>query len=225
MDRWYPKKIIAADASQAEMLLANPARTPLVKSLDALFGARAKSSLRIGEFGIWHGGTSAQFASFLGGAGELHIFDFEDNVSTVKELLNRHGHFNVTAWGCTYKHLDSYNWSLRTILRDHPELRFDYVYLDGAHTWAVDALTFLLCDKLIDVGGYIEFDDYNWRLRGSSLDPSKIPAIAEQYTDEQIDDYQVRAIVDLLVKPDPRYQEVANNRLFQKIGCLNAVPR
>jgi hypothetical protein len=61
---------------------------------------------------------------------------------------------------------------------------FDYCFLDGAHTFSIDALNFFLCDKLTRIGGFIDFDDYNWTLRGSSLDPSKVPEIGEQYTAE-----------------------------------------
>jgi hypothetical protein len=43
-----------------------------------------------------------------------------------------------------------------------------------------------------------------------------VPEIAEQYTDEQIDAFQVKMIVDLLVRPDPRYAEVVPNKVFRK---------
>ena len=137
---------------------------------------------------------------------------------TCKEKLDKAGFTNVTAWGSSYRHLNSYNWNLRTILEHHKDLRFDYIYLDGAHTWAVDALTFLLCDRLLNVGGF-HFDDYGWRLRGSSLDPVRVPVTAELYTDAQIDDLQVKAIVDLLVRGSGTYREVVTDRLFQKIAA------
>jgi hypothetical protein len=107
---------------------------------------------------------------------------------------------------------------MKIIAENKGALLFDYCFLDGAHTVAIDALNFFLCDRLLKVGGYMDFDDYTWRLRGSSLDPSKIPAIAEQYTDEQMDAYQVKMIVDQLVRPDPRYQEVLKDKIFQKIA-------
>ena len=40
---------------------------------------------------------------------------------------------------------------------------FDYVFIDGAHTWMLDALAFLLVDRLLRVGGYVDFDDYPGR--------------------------------------------------------------
>jgi hypothetical protein len=220
VERWYPASIRAAESDEVQSFLSDPKATShIVARLERLFPGADKNKLRIAEFGIWKGGTSACFAKFLGNAGELHLFDFADNVATVKATLNAEGHGNVTAWGCSYRHLDSYNWPLRLILERQPDLRFDYVYIDGAHTWAIDALTFLLCDLMLNVGGYVEFDDYNWKLRGSSLDPAKVPAVAEQYTDEQIDDAQVKAIVDLLVRRKPNYRQVRKNRIFQKTAA------
>ena len=95
---------------------------------------------------------------------------------------------------------------------------FDYCFLDGAHTFAIDALNFFLCDKLTRIGGFIDFDDYGWKIRGSSLDPIKVPAIKEQYTDEQIDSQQVALIIETLVKTDKRYKEIASNKIYQKLA-------
>ena len=72
--------------------------------------------------------------------------------------------------------------------------------------------------KLLKVGGYIDFDDYDWTLKDSSLDPSKVPEIAQQYTEEQISSKQVKMIVDLLVKSDKRYHEVLPYKVFKKIA-------
>ena len=215
--RWYPTKIGCEELARADAFLGGErgdfARTRL---LEQLFPGADKSKLVIAEFGIWQGGTSVHFARFLNGFGELHLFDFEDNVRLVTEMMSAAGHKNVQGWGCTYRHLNSYNWSLKRLMEERPTLRFDYVYLDGAHTWAIDALTFFLCDMLLKDNGYIEFDDYLWTLQGSSLDPKNAPIIAEQYTDEQIKDYQVRAIVNLIVRNKPNYREVQKNRVFQK---------
>ena len=63
----------------------------------------------------------------------------------------------------------------------------------------------------------MDFDDYNWRLRGSSLDPKNIPEIAHQYSDEQIDSFQVKMIVETLVRPRSDYREVVENKIFQKL--------
>lgn len=211
--RWYPDRIAAGDFGQQY----DKVSVGFLFSEGNELNSRPRSSLQIAEFGIWKGGTSYQFARFLDGQGILHLFDYEDNVAEVKERLAGAGYPNVQAWGASYKYLDSYNWSLMKILKTAREPSFDYVYLDGAHTWAIDALTFFLCDKLLRPGGYVDFDDYLWRLRGSSLDPERVPETGLLYTDEQIDERQVKLIVDVLVKRDPRYREIVPNKIYQKI--------
>jgi len=92
------------------------------------------------------------------------------------------------------------------------------VFLDGAHTWAHDALAFFLADRLLRPGGHIDFDDFDWSLaRSPTLRPSVFPRTAEDFTEEQIECRQVESILDLLVRRDARYVEVVPNKIFRKI--------
>lgn len=172
---------------------------------------------RIAEFGIYKGHTSLEFAKFLNGRGELHLFDFEDRVAEVAKDLAYKGYKNVKTFGSSYKLMDSYNWSLAKVLEQNPQPIYDYIFLDGAHTWAIDALTVFLADRLLKIGGYLDFDDYNWTLCASpSQGPKVFPLTAKLYTDEQINTEQVRMIIDLVIRRDPRYSEVVPNKVFQK---------
>lgn len=167
------------------------------------------------EFGIYKADTARHICEYFPNA-TLHLFDFVDVVSNAKDKLSIFQN-KIFYYGNTQKYNDSYNWSLLKLIEHQKnEPLFDYCFLDGAHTFAIDALNFYLCDILLRPGGYIDFDDYNWRIRGSSLDPSKIPEIKLQYTDEQIDSQQVKLIVDHLVKSDNRYQEIRIDKIFQK---------
>jgi hypothetical protein len=113
--------------------------------------------------------------------------------------------------------MDSYNWSLMRVLEEHEGPLFDYVFLDGAHTWAHDALAFLLADRLLAPGGYMDFDDYGWSLRASpSMNPEVFPDVESLYSEEQIDARQVALVVDVLVRPDERYEELVANKIFRK---------
>jgi predicted O-methyltransferase YrrM len=171
----------------------------------------------IAEIGVYRGYTSQAIADWLDGRGELHLFDFEDTVSRVVANLHHAGHDNVRGYGNSYKYLDSYNWSLAAVLREHPKPIYDYVFLDGAHTWAVDALATLLVDRLLKPGGFLAFDDYGWTLEKSkALRPENFPLTGQMYTDEQIRTPQVEMICDLLVRRDPRYGEVVPNRVWRK---------
>jgi hypothetical protein len=94
---------------------------------------------------------------------------------------------------------------------------FDYIFIDGAHTFAIDGLTFFLADQLLKPGGYVDFDDYTWSLAiSSSLRPERFPLTSKLYTREQIDTPQVKMVVDLLVRKSERYTEVYSNKVFRK---------
>ena len=180
---------------------------------------KTTQSRMIAEIGIFEGHTSLELARYLDGAGELHLYDFADRVEAVHGKLAQQGFHNVRAFGCSYKLLDSYNWPLAQQLAAHEKPIYDYVFLDGAHTFAIDALAFLLVDRLLKVGGHVDFDDYDWTLEISpALNPRAFPLTRRLYTGEQIEAKQVRMIIDLLVRRDGRYKEVVPNKIFQKIG-------
>jgi predicted O-methyltransferase YrrM len=177
----------------------------------------ASGCRRYAEIGVYKGFTATRIAEVLGGEGEIHLFDFEDTVDAVARALRAAGHGNVVVHPNSRRLLDSYNWSLMRVLEEHGGPVFDYVFLDGAHTWAHDALAFLLVDRLLVPGGYVDFDDYTWTLRDSpSMNPDAFPDVRELYSDEQIGARQVARVVDLLVRPDPRYEEVVADKVFRK---------
>jgi predicted O-methyltransferase YrrM len=185
--------------------------------------ARTRESFResgagiYAEIGVYEGDTTLAIAEELAGQGEIHLFDFADKVQPVARRLKRAGHDNVVCHPNSRKIMDSYNWSLMALLREHGEPLFEYVFLDGAHTWAADALAFMLIDRLLKPGGWIEFDDYHWTIENSpSMNARAFPSVARLYTDEQMREPQVKLVVDLLVRPDRRYKEVEENRVFRK---------
>lgn len=190
---------------------------PNKKTLDFIATTQCRT---IAEIGIYNGYSSEGFARFLNGRGELHLFDYEFKVSAVLKKLNDAGYKNVRGIANSSKSLDSYNWSLMKVLQEFQNPVYDYVFIDGAHTWNLDALAFLLADRLLKVGGYIDFDDYSWSLRKSPyLNPLAYPETARQYTGEQIDAEHVRLILDLLVRRDSRYEEVVENKIFRKLNA------
>ena len=173
----------------------------------------------IAEVGILNGDTSEKIASHLNEQGALHLFDYEERVNAVKARLHACGYDNIVGHANSHKTFDSYNWNLMRMLKQHPQPVFDYVYLDGAHTWHHDALAFLLFDRMLNVGGYIDFDDYQWSFeRSPSLNPRIAPHVSALYTDTQIKECQVGLVVDLLVKPDRRYTSVVENKIYRKIA-------
>lgn len=169
------------------------------------------------EFGIAYGNTAFEVAKVLPQNGTIYLFDYYDKVESIKQQLHDRGFNNVFGFGNSYKLRDSYNWSLMTLMKNHLQPLFDYVFLDGMHTWDIDGFAFLLIDKMLKPGGYIDFDDYNWTLNNSpTLSPSVFPLTKQLYTDEQINTSQVKLIVDLLVKDSGNYTEIVKNKIFQK---------
>jgi len=173
----------------------------------------------IAEVGVWRGDTTLQLAKLLPADGFLHIFDFDVILNSVKQRLAAASRTNVSAFGCTTKSRDSYNWPLMRLLICNQLPIYDYIYLDGAHTWDIDALAFCLLDRLLKPGGYIDFDDYNWTMASSPTQNPKVsPQNLDWFTEEQINTPHVMLIVELLVKRDPRYREIVANKIFRKIG-------
>ena len=177
----------------------------------------ASGARRYAEIGVYKGYTAERIAQVLDGDGEIHLFDYADRVEPVAARLRAAGHRNVVAHPNSRRVLDSYNWSLMEVLAEHPEPFLDYVFLDGAHTWAHDALAFLLADRLLSPGGLIEFDDYGWTLAASpSMNPAAFPDVEALYTGRQIATAQVALVVELLVRRDGRYEEIVPERVFRK---------
>jgi predicted O-methyltransferase YrrM len=180
----------------------------------------ASGCSRYAEIGVYKGDTALGIAELLAGKGEIHLFDFDDRLTHVAGRLRQAGHRNFVAHSNSRRLLDSYNWSLMQVLAEHDQPVFDYVFLDGAHTWALDALAFCLIDRLLCEGGYVDFDDYDWTLAGSpSMRPEVFPDVRRLYSDEQIAATQVQLVVDLLVRRNPAYHEIVPNKVFRKVSA------
>ena len=97
----------------------------------------------------------------------------------------------------------SYTWFLHDTLRAQlkadgdVEPKYDFVYIDGAHTWDVDALAFALAERLLVPGGWILFDDLDWLL------DARWPNVP----DYQRSLAQVREVWELLVLTHPQFDE------------------
>ena len=186
-------------------------------NLETVAFVRSTASKIVAEIGIYQGDTSLELAKLLNGCGELHLFDFQDRVDAVEKKIREAGFHNIKTYGNSYKLLDSYNWQLAKLIEKNSEPIYDYVFMDGNSTFAVDGLAFSLVDRLLKVGGYIDFDNYDISLGGSrTFSPERFPLTGKLYTREQIDTKQVKMIVDLLVRKSGRYTEIVPNKIFKK---------
>lgn len=168
------------------------------------------------------GGTSFALARIFR---EVHLFDFDHilkeraaALASCNQTKGGRRFASVITHGNSARSSDSYAYSIKRLLRLPPGQRpvFDYVYIDAAHEWLHDGFAFLLLDKLLRPGGVVEFDDYRWTIAGS---PTAGPRVrrAGTHTDEQMNEAQVKEVIDLLVKPNPRYLMVEKDRTFRKL--------
>jgi predicted O-methyltransferase YrrM len=157
------------------------------------------------ELGFSRGVSSCYIAAALQemGGGSLVTIDLisaKDKRPNIEENLTR---LALREFVTVHYEPVSYTWRLMRLLQEHPQPRFDFCYIDGAHTWAVDGLAFFLVERLLRPGGWILFDDMNWTFAKSQTlrDSESVKAMP---ADER-ELAQVRLIWDLLVKPHPGF--------------------
>jgi len=173
-----------------------------------------KSNPLVAELGIGIGATTLEIAKLLKGNGQIHIFDFEDNVMILTEELKNVGFDNIIPHGNSEKYWDSYHWSIQKIISSKTTELFDLIYIDGAHTYLHDCLAFFMCDRILNTGGIIVFDDYNWRYADSKY----MKDIRNLYmTEEQINSCQIKLFVDQIVSNHIGYKPIVKNSVYQKV--------
>ena len=210
--------MIAAERIEA----GDPASGLLVQGANerTVASVRESGALIYAEIGIHEGETALAIADALDGRGEIHLFDFEDKVTAAAARIADAGYRNVVAHPNSRKLMGSYDRSLMALLRERDEPRFDYVFLDGSHTRAPDTPAFVLVDRLLQRGGYVDFGDCHWTIeRSPAMNPQAFPASDRLYTRAQMAERQVALAVELLVCRNVRYDEIVENRLFRKRGA------
>ncbi|MFN0146225.1 MAG: class I SAM-dependent methyltransferase [Dehalococcoidia bacterium] len=178
---------------------------------------REASCRTIAVVGIEHGDAALAIATALEGAGEIHLFDESDLVDAVAIRLLTRGYRNAVRHGDSPPMPDPYSRSLIRMLAAHPEPIFDYVVIDGGHRWHRQAHAFLLIDRLLLPGGYVDFNDGRRSIDGSpSVEPLPFPATAPTYVEDSFEGPQGQLAIDLLVRRDQRYEEVIPNKAYRK---------
>ena len=158
------------------------------------------------ELGFAHGVSSVWIGSALesNGLGTLtsvDLLDAHQRQPTAQETIER---AELTDRVELLYEETSYTWYLHRMLRkQHRDGRigpmFDFVFLDGAHTWDADGFAFLLVDRLLRPGGWVLLDDMDW-----TLDKERFPDVPPA----QRELAQVQEIWDLLVLTDSSYDEL-----------------
>lgn len=161
---------------------------------------------RVLELGFAHGKSTCYLAAAadeLGGDAHVMTMDLATAIErkpNIHQLLDR---CRLAARVTPVFAQTSYTWELMKLLERDPQPRFDFVYIDGGHTWDVTGFGFLLVDRLMASGGWVLFDDLDWTLAKS---PSQManPRIMK-LPQEQLTTPQVRKVFELLVRTHPGY--------------------
>ncbi|MBE0643764.1 MAG: class I SAM-dependent methyltransferase [Bacteroidetes bacterium] len=168
---------------------------------------RARQPKRILELGFAHGTSTCYMAAALeeNGGGRITTIDSrvaKQRVPDIHSLLDKSG---LASFVETVYAERSYTWELLKLLEDatkegKTEPLFDFVFIDGGHTWDSDGFSFLLADRLLKPGGWVLFDDVIWTPSVCAGEPwvDAMPA-------EERDVAHVEKIFNLLVVPHPDY--------------------
>jgi len=161
------------------------------------------------ELGFRHGVSTCYMAAALKkrGGGSIVTIDLESarrEEPCIEGLLERAGlRDQVTV----FYEPTSYTWRLMRFLQEDPRPRFDFCYLDGAHSWFVDGFAFFLVDRLLRPGGWIILDDLNWTY-AQSPSLGETDWVKNMPQDEKTTP-QVKLVYELLVKTHPGYHNFA----------------
>ncbi len=173
---------------------------------------RRSGAQRVLELGFAHGNSTCYMAAALDEAGTGSILTIDRESASSREpninaLLDRTGlHRYVTP---VFAH-NTYNWELMRLLQNYRDGRrtrpiFDFVFIDGAHTWEVDGFAFFLVDKLLQPGGWLLFDDVHWTMAASPTirDSERVRALP----DEEKNTPQIMRVFGLLTMQHPDYSD------------------
>jgi predicted O-methyltransferase YrrM len=157
------------------------------------------------ELGFSQGVSTCFMAGALDklGRGSITTIDLEytRNVTpNIEELLRSLG---LLKYVIVYYEQTSYIWRLMKLIEEDSAPRFDFCYIDGAHSWFVDGFAFFLVDRLLIPGGWIIFDDLEWTYASSPTlkDTEKVRTMPR----DERETPQIRKVYELLVKPHSSY--------------------
>jgi predicted O-methyltransferase YrrM len=159
------------------------------------------------ELGFAHGVATTWIAAALDEIGEGRIVAV-DNLSALERTPSAK---DILATAGLEERVElnfephSYTWHLMRNMERYVEHPFDFVFLDGAHTWDTDGFAFLLVEQMISIGSWVPFDDLDWTFDNS---PSlKDTDFVRSLPEEMRSTPQVRLVWEKLVLPNPNFSE------------------
>ena len=125
------------------------------------------------ELGFGHGALSCYIAAALDelGRGKLTSVDLlsglERQTPSIEDLLKRTGLSHRVE---IHREQTGYTWFLKKqiekqTLNNQCIPIYDFCFIDGSRHWTTDAAAFFLVDKLLKPGGWLVFDDLQWKIQ------------------------------------------------------------
>jgi predicted O-methyltransferase YrrM len=181
------------------------------------------------ELGFLHGVSTCYMAAALQekGKGKILTIDckeINDLKPSIHELLEK---------TCLGKYVEpvyantSYTWELMIIIEGRTyenkcQPLYDFCFIDGAHSWAVDGFAFFLVEKLLKPGGWLLFDDLDWSY--SMSQGLKDTDLVKNMPDDEKNTPQIERVFSLLVAQHPEFTNFKVQKRFgwaQKKDNLN----
>jgi predicted O-methyltransferase YrrM len=174
---------------------------------------------KILELGFAHGVSACYFASALHelGTGKIDCVDLEMNKSSFSPSIEEVSHkLTLSSFINVYRESSSYTWFLKKKIETQTNNNFcepiyDIIFVDGPKDWTNDGLTFFLAEKLLRTGGLIILDDYSWTYNKHELSTGKKIEkgyVFPQLSEEEREEPQIKAIVDLLLLQHDNFNEL-----------------
>jgi len=158
------------------------------------------------ELGTYHGVSTCYLAAAVDELGHGRVVTIDRRQAlkldpTVLDLAGRTGLEHVIDARFADR---SFTWELKKMLEAPQPDQFDFIFLDAGHVWDTTGFAFFLADRLLRPGGWLLFDDLEWTINASKS-VRNAPWVRD-YSEDERNTKQIRAVVDLLVATDPRYE-------------------
>jgi predicted O-methyltransferase YrrM len=176
------------------------------------------------ELGFAHGTSSCYIAAALDelGRGHLTCVDLERSAGrdpNIEALLKKTG---LGSYVTVVREKTGYNWFLKKKIEEQTrdgvcQPLYDFCFIDGAKNWTIDGCAFFLVDKLLNEGGWLQFDDYSWSYAQQQRVTGKTVTAGVDHAALSAEEYEqphIEAIFHNLVMQHPDY---ANFRVVDDI--------
>lgn len=196
----------------------NTVVTDLVRQM-----TQAQRELSVCEIGVGIGATSLALFHSLRSKDHLFLLDYHDVVEELKADLQRLSTAGpqLHCLGNSRTTLDSYAWTVQKLVQ--ASMRFDLIFLDGAHNFLYDGIVCSLMDLLLNDGGYLVVDDVSLTMQDIiNHNPAMAQHLQAQYSPEQLQTPQLEAVLACYLIRNKAFQQIPcadqDIKIFQKKG-------